>query len=424
MRYTRLMTNTMIWTDTLKRALSVMQSSDPVIMITGAAGTGKSTLLHHFRVTTPKKCVVLAPTGIAAIQVKGETIHSFLKLKPGMSIADVRQKAARLRNTAIYEAIDTIIIDEISMVRADLIDMMDVFLKAARMDMRPFGGIQLIMIGDFCQLPPVVSREEHAYFYHKYSSSFVMASDLFRQQNFDYTSVVLTDVFRQTDHEFIQLLTAIRLGNISTDILDIFNSRVSAPPTDVGTVVLTATNAQAELANMQQLSRLPGTGDVYRATMSGQCSDKMAPAPLELVLKEGAQVIFLVNDGMGRFMNGTIGTVLRLLPDIIVVEVPHRGIVQVTQHEWKVFHYDIDGVTEELIQKEVGAFTQFPLKLAWAITIHKSQSQTFDKVHVDFGKGLFAKGQAYVALSRCRTFEGLTLARPLRRSDFGQSTPG
>ena len=393
-------------------------------MITGAAGTGKSTLLHHFRVTTPKKCIVLAPTGISAIQVKGETIHSFLKLKPGMTISDVRQKAARLRNTSIYEAIETIIIDEISMVRADLIDMMDVFLKAARMDMRPFGGIQLIMIGDFCQLPPVISREEQAYFYQKYSSSFVMASDLFRQHNFDYTSVVLTDVFRQTDPEFIELLSAIRAGNISTDILETFNSRVSAPPTDVGTVVLTATNAQAELANMQQLSRLPGTGTVYRSTLSGQCSDKMAPAPLELVLKEGAQVIFLINDGMGRFMNGTIGTVLRLLPDMIVVEVPHRGIVQVTPHEWKVFHYDIDGVTEELIQKEVGAFTQFPLKLAWAITIHKSQSQTFDKVHVDFGKGLFAKGQAYVALSRCRTFEGLTLARPLRRSDFSQNDPG
>jgi len=414
----------MIWTETLKRALSVMHSSDPVIMITGAAGTGKSTLLHHFRVTTPKKCIVLAPTGISAIQVKGETIHSFLKLKPGMTISDVRQKAARLRNTSIYEAIETIIIDEISMVRADLIDMMDVFLKAARMDMRPFGGIQLIMIGDFCQLPPVISREEQAYFYQKYSSSFVMASDLFRQHNFDYTSVVLTDVFRQTDPEFIELLSAIRAGNISTDILETFNSRVSAPPTDVGTVVLTATNAQAELANMQQLSRLPGTGTVYRSTLSGQCSDKMAPAPLELVLKEGAQVIFLINDGMGRFMNGTIGTVLRLLPDMIVVEVPHRGIVQVTPHEWKVFHYDIDGVTEELIQKEVGAFTQFPLKLAWAITIHKSQSQTFDKVHVDFGKGLFAKGQAYVALSRCRTFEGLTLARPLRRSDFSQNDLG
>ncbi len=412
------MTTKIQWTETLKRALTVMQSNAPIVMITGAAGTGKSTLLHHFRLTTPKKCVVLAPTGIAAIQVKGETIHSFLKLKPRMTLADVRQKASRLRNTAIYESIDVIIIDEISMVRADLMDMMDVFLKIARKDMRPFGGIQVVMIGDFCQLPPVVSREEHAYFFERYSSSFVHASDLFRQSNFDYTKLTLTDIFRQTDSEFIQLLTSIRSGHINQEVLDALNTRVVSSVTDSGTVRLTTTNIQADTANLQQLSQLPGASQVYTATMDGQCSERVAPAPLELILKEGAQVMFLVNDGMGRFMNGSMGYVLRLMPDMVVVEVPNRGIVQVGRHTWKMFHYDIDASTNEFIQKEVGSFTQFPIQLAWAITIHKSQSQTFDRVHVDFGRGTFAAGQAYVALSRCRTFEGLTLAQPVTKGDL------
>lgn len=417
--YTRLMSIEIEWTEELKHAYSVMQSSDPIVMITGAAGTGKSTLLYHFRLNTNKQCIVLAPTGIAAIQVKGETIHSFLKLKPGMTLADVKLKASRLRSTALYDSIETIIIDEISMVRADLMDMMDVFLKAARKDSRPFGGIQMIMIGDFCQLPPVVSREEQAHFFQRYSSSYVHASDLFRQFDFDYTELVLTEVFRQRDEDFIRLLTCIRGGDVSRDVLETLNTRVVPTAVEEGVVLLTSTNAQADTANLQQLSRISGESQIYMATMDGQSSDRTAPAPAELILKEGAQIIFLVNDGMGgRFMNGTIGRVLRLLPDTIVVEVPNRGIIQVTRHTWKLFHYDVDATTHNLIQKEVGSYTQFPIKLAWAITIHKSQSQTFDRVHVDFGRGLFAAGQAYVALSRCRTFEGLTLARALKASDF------
>lgn len=407
----------MNWTEEFELAFSKMERTDGHILLTGDAGTGKSTLLTEFLTRSQKKIVVLAPTGVAALRVGGETIHSFFGFKPNTDMSEVRLKANRVRKPEKYESINTIVIDEISMVRADLLDFVDTFLRTVLKDLRPFGGIQLIMIGDFAQLPPVVTNDEQEHFYSEYATPFVHSSNVFQDQLFDYQKVSLSKVFRQEDPVFIELLNRVRHKAITQEDVALLNQKVCPqPPRDQGLVILTTTNKAAETINMKQLDAIKNPVFTYKASISGKFDSRMAPTPELLTLKEGAQVMFQMNDPMGRFVNGTVGIVKQVLPDSVLVATAAKGIIEVEPFEWKIYQYVFDEDEEKLIQKEMGAFTQLPLKLAWAITIHKSQSQTFDAVYIDFGFGTFAQGQTYVALSRCRNFDKLYLARPFKRS--------
>lgn len=405
----------MNWTEEFEIAFSKMERTDGHILLTGDAGTGKSTLLTEFLTRSKKKVVVLAPTGVAALRVDGETIHSFFGFRPNTDMSQVRLKAHRVRKPEKFESIDTIVIDEISMVRADLLDFVDTFLRTVLKDIRPFGGIQLIMIGDFAQLPPVVTNDERQQFYQEYATPFVHSSNVFQDQLFDYQKVSLTKVFRQEDPVFIELLNRVRYKTTTQDDVDLLNTKVcKQPPADPGLVILTTTNKAADTINMKQLDAINCPVYSYKASTYGKFDSRMAPTPEVLALKEGAQVMFQMNDPMGRFVNGTVGIVSQVLPDSVLVVTPAKGTIEVEPFEWKIYQYVFDEDEQKLIQKEIGSFTQLPLKLAWAITIHKSQSQTFEAVYIDFGFGTFAQGQTYVALSRCRNFDKLYLARSFK----------
>lgn len=404
-----------------QEALALMGESRAHCLIAGRAGTGKSTLLQYFRTTTTKKVVVLAPTGVAAVNVQGQTIHSFFGFKPDITPEKARRLAgiARRRNPkSIYQAVETIILDEISMVRADLFDCMDAFLRTARANMRvPFGGVQLILIGDLYQLPPVVTTAEKAAFASRYPGPYFFHTQV--AANLQLEIVELTQVYRQPDPEFVTLLNAVRNKNLSDAHIAHFNTRhlPNYSTTEDGVITLTSMNAPAQQVNSQRLAALAEDEYTFSGDLSGEFTrDALLTDPV-LTLKVGAQVMLLNNDTQGRWVNGTIGQILeiRAQDNVVIVALENGGDVEVTRHTWEVFRYDYDADAGVLLTEALGKFTQFPLRLAWAITIHKSQGKTFDRVIVDVGRGTFASGQMYVALSRCRTLEGLVLKQPLRR---------
>jgi ATP-dependent DNA helicase PIF1 len=408
-----------------RKALDLMEQSNRHIFITGKAGTGKSTLLDHFRKTTRKEIAVLAPTGVAALNVQGQTIHSFFGFKPSITPDRVRKISGSGRD--IYREFDTIIIDEVSMVRADLLDCVEKFLRLNGPDRNKwFGGIQMVFIGDLYQLPPVVAGPEKEIFTHRYETPYFFSAQVFGEKSFDMELIELEKVYRQTEPKFIALLNAIRNRSCTTEDLDQLNARFSpdfSPPDEEFYVTLTATNDLATIRNMEKLDALPGRLLQYRSKLSGEFDRSSLPAEENLRVKPAAQVMLVNNDKAGRWVNGTIGRVAGVEErsgsdgdDALLVRLQDGSEVEVTPHTWELFEYHYDRETKRISTRKTGSFTQYPIRLAWAVTIHKSQGKTFDNVIIDMGRGAFAHGQVYVALSRCTTFSGITLIKKITRS--------
>jgi hypothetical protein len=478
------------------------------VFITGRAGTGKSTLLNYFRHTSKKNIVVVAPTGVAALNVKGQTIHSFFKFKIGVTLHDIKKVTGEV-DQRMYKKIDTLVIDEVSMVRADLFDCIDAFMRVNGKDSKkPFGGVQVVVIGDLYQLPPVVGPGEQYIFETKYESPYFFDSIAYRHAEFQV--IELYHVYRQKDPVFIDILDKIRSGEADmqhieyvnrvcleidgkkgklhteesvisdslyvtdegvpvnqseedsvepashgiskiksghtkksvsgthttrqADILHelqhelnikgvsigahIFSGKVDVTQDQVYTVHLVTTNALADSVNSKKLNELNTPSKTYTGVLAGKFDQKNAPAPEQLILKEGSQVMTLKNDPQGRWVNGDIGIVKKCFDSSVKVQFENGTIQDVPADSWEMIRYEYDEITDSLESEIVGTYSQIPLKLAWAVTIHKSQGKTFDKAIIDFGRGTFAHGQAYVALSRVKTLEGITLKNPLRPSDI------
>ncbi|MGO3147510.1 MAG: ATP-dependent DNA helicase [Leucobacter sp.] len=388
------------------------------LFITGRAGTGKSTILNHLAWNTSKIIAVCAPTGVAALNVGGQTIHSLLRLPTGIIADHELDQPAELKK--MLASIDTLVIDEISMVSADLMDAIDRSLRLARGKKHdPFGGAQIIMFGDPFQLPPVPPRDPHerAYFDDTYRSLWFFDSNVW--QAAPLTVIELTEVHRQRDDRFKEILGAVRFGVVEETHASELNTAGSRPaPRDV--ITLATTNATVNRINAERLAEIRGSSLKAVAEVTGEFRENTYPADEVLELKAGAQVMFLRNDPDGRWVNGTIGTVSRV-DGTVWVEIgrasgdPEEFEVEPTV--WERYRYRYDAETKKLEKEVVAEFEQFPLRLAWAVTIHKSQGHTYDAAEIDLGPRAFSAGQTYVALSRVRSLEGLYLARPLQPRD-------
>jgi hypothetical protein len=411
-----LKTNDLEETAEFKQAIALMEAADQHIFITGRAGTGKSTLLRHFMETTRRRAVVLAPTGLAAVNVGGQTIHSFFKFPPRLLQAgDVRALPDQRR---LFEQLDTIIIDEVSMVRADVLDAIDRSLRLNRKRPdTPFGGVQIVAFGDLFQLSPVVEGELRGYFSETFDTPYFFSANILSQC--DWELLELTTNYRQSkDPAFFALLSRLGRNEMTEEDLELLNSRLfqeGEVPKDV--VTLTSTNAAADRINAMHLAALPGEAVAYEATIKGEFDEKSSPAQEALRVKPGAQVIMLRNDPDGRWVNGDVGVVEQC--DRARMQVRIRDIIhEVLPVKWERIQYSFKPEDNQVVRNVQGTFQQFPVKLAWAITIHKSQGQTLQNVHVDLGRIAFAHGQVYVALSRCQSLEGLRLHRPIRPADI------
>jgi ATP-dependent DNA helicase PIF1 len=408
-------------TDEYKKVLQIIESGYPIVFITGKAGTGKSTLIQYIRHSLPDKRIVsLAPTGVAALNISGATIHSFFRFKPKViDDDDITQVADR----KLYSVLDIIIIDEVSMLRADLLDGIDKFLRLNGPSRNtPFGGVQLLFIGDLFQLPPVVTREEEGIFFGRnYTSEYFFSGHSL--QNYNLVPYELTEVFRQHDSHFLNLLDNLRMGkDLDLVIPEINNACYHSMLESNATITLVCTNNIADSYNLRELARLPGKEYLYRGEVRGsfRLKDDNLPAPLNLTLKVGAQVMFVKNDPQKRWVNGTLGKVREVRKNSVLVELitDHAG----TKHEvqrvtWQKFKYEYDYTNERIKTVPAGEFSQLPLILAWAVTIHKGQGKTLDSVRLDLGQGAFASGQAYVALSRCKSLVDISLVRPIKPED-------
>ncbi|HEY4224472.1 MAG TPA: AAA family ATPase [Pseudolysinimonas sp.] len=386
------------------------------IFVTGRAGTGKSTLLEHLSWNTAKNLVIAAPTGVAALNVGGQTIHSLFRLPIGVIADHAIDQGPEVRK--LLNAIDTLVIDEVSMVNADLMDAIDRSLRQARQ--RPheaFGGVQLVLFGDPFQLAPVPGDpEERAYFADRYRSMWFFDARVWDEA--DLTIYELATIHRQHELEFKKLLTAVRHGVVTADMAKRLNEVGARPAPSDGAITLATTNATVTRINAAALAKLPGRGLSAVAEISGEFGGRAYPADEKLELKVGAQVMFLRNDsgGDGRWVNGTIGEVVKI-SDTVMVDVDGERH-EVRPATWERYRYSYSAATKTLNKDVVAEFTQFPLRLAWAVTIHKSQGKSYDRAIVDLGERSFAPGQTYVALSRLTALEGLYLTRPLRPSDI------
>lgn len=397
------------------------------LFLTGKAGTGKTTFLRRLKEESPKRMVVLAPTGIAAINAGGMTIHSFFQLPFAPFIPDVAFRPgeggkgnSRYRfgkeKIKLLRSIDLLVIDEISMVRADLLDAIDDVLRRYRNRQKPFGGVQLLMIGDLQQLAPVVKEEEWTLLREYYETPYFFSSRALKQA--EYCAIELKTVYRQSDEDFLSLLNSIRENRAGREELARLNRRYIpnfTPRAAEGYIRLVTHNAQAQRINEHELEQLPGRSFAFRATITDKFPEYNYPTDLVLELKRGAQVMFIKNDSSGehRYYNGMIGEVTNVTSNSIEVRCQENdAIIKVSQEEWSNTRYVLDEETKEIREEVDGVFRQYPLRLAWAITIHKSQGLTFEKAVID-ASGSFAHGQTYVALSRCRNMEGLVLSTPL-----------
>jgi len=401
-----------------RNCLHILEQTRESYFITGKAGTGKSTLLQLFKDTTRKKIAVVAPTGIAALNVRGQTIHSFFGFPPyPLNKKDIQ----RTSNYQLYQRIEVLVIDEISMVRADMLDQIDTFLRINRGINEPFGGLQVIFFGDLYQLPPVLSNEAEKYVLRQiYETPYFYSAHVFRD-GYTIRLIELNHVYRQEEYHFIQLLDRIRTNEFDADDLALINDRVEQPGlTREYVITLTSTNQVAEQINHQRLQVLNTPRFSYPAIIEGSFNPKSYPTDTLLTLKQGAQVMFVKNDPLKEFVNGSIGLIHELGPDHISIQLEQWGGIKtlnIQPLEWHIIRYRLNA-EQELEAEVTGVFRQFPVKLAWAITIHKSQGKTFDKIQVDLGRGAFEFGQTYVALSRCRTLEGVILSQPLRNTDI------
>ncbi|MGI6232464.1 MAG: helix-turn-helix domain-containing protein [Prevotella sp.] len=402
----------------LRTAWDFIEYTGISIFLTGKAGTGKTTFLKTVKENTMKRMIVVAPTGVAAINAGGVTIHSFFQLPltpyiPGATVKERFNFSRTKRN--IIRTLDMLVIDEISMVRADLLDAVDSVLRRYRDATQPFGGVQLVMIGDLQQLTPVVTPEDEQLLRPYYDTPYFFGSKALKQIN--YVTIQLTHVFRQQDEDFIRILNHVREGKMDKDDYRQLNARCLpgfVPPQDEGYIRLTTHNHSADNYNAAQLASLKGKAWSFKAAIEGKFPEYSYPTDVELVVKVGAQVMFVKNDGSGahEYYNGLIGRITNISEEGIEVKCPNRNPIVVGMQEWENTTYTLNDETKEIETTVQGTFSQYPLRLAWAITIHKSQGLTFEHAIIDAGRS-FASGQVYVALSRCKSLEGMVLTSPI-----------
>jgi len=396
-------------------AFNLMENSNDCIFITGKAGTGKSTLLQYFRQKTRKKVAVLAFTGVAAVNVNGQTVHSFFGFPPRfIQIENIRRR----RNRELLKEIDTIIIDEVSMVRADLMDGIDYALRINRDKMNvPFGGVQVLFFGDLFQLSPIVDPEMRDVFDQRYRSPFFFSADIFT--NFKLKYIELNKIYRQKDEKFISLLDRIRNKECTKESLSFLNERIKDKTSDdpCCCITLTTSNPGANEINRIRLDKIPAKEYQYQASIVDEFDESSYPTERCLRLKKGAQIMLIKNDPDKRWVNGTLGEVSDLSNNCIKASIDNK-VYEIPKAKWEKIKYTYNEKEKKIEEEVMGSFEQYPIKLAWAITIHKSQGQTFDTVIIDLENGAFTHGQVYVALSRCKSLEGITLKRPVIYSDI------
>ena len=405
-----------------KQAIHLMESTHHNLFITGKAGTGKSTLLDYFCNNTDKQPVVLSPTGVAALNVKGQTIHRFFNFYIDVTSEKIRSKDTKPRDPQLYKKLKTIIIDEVSMLRADLLDCIDVFLRMYGPDAtQAFGGVQMVFVGDLYQLPPVVGKEERDIFRTHYATPYFFSAKAMESASLEV--VELETVYRQKDQRFVNLLNKIRNNSVEDKDIEELNQRhlpeEETVQEGVFTISLTTTNAKANEINDNHLKALSAKAYHSKATVKGDFGQEYYPTATHLQFKVGSQIMLLNNDQKKRWVNGSIGIIEAIKRDednkeyLRVRLHDNDQTVSVSRFMWEVYKFSVEG--SAIVSEPAGSFTQYPLRLAWAVTIHKSQGKTFNRVIIDIGCGTFASGQTYVGLSRCTSFEGIRLKVPIKK---------
>lgn len=423
-----------------EQVLSFINYTNQNIFLTGKAGTGKTTLLKKIKESTTKKMAVIAPTGVAAMNAKGTTINSFFQLPPGSffpgdislenlqaGILSIQSMVSDLsysrEKISLFHELELLVIDEVSMVRSDLLDVIDAILRTVRRNNLVFGGVQLLLIGDLYQLPPVTKREDWSFLSRAYASPYFFDAHAIRTN--PLLQIELTTVYRQTEPEFINILNDIRNNQITEESLALLNRRYDplfSAANELNPIIITSHNAEANAINNEKLNELTAEEYIFEGEISGEFRDLGLQAEQTLKLKEGAQVMFIKNDtGDNRkFYNGKIGRVKSIQDGTIYISFPEEEDLRLEKTSWQSFEYKTDP-EQEIVQQQVGEFSQYPIKLAWAVTIHKSQGLTFDSAIIDAGKS-FVAGQVYVALSRVRTLDGLILKSKISTESLRSNT--